>query len=67
MDARRRRNLAVHESYVKTPMALQRTWLLEPVTIVGRPSPYEGPLEVHTYCDAYVETLAELEVVASYL
>jgi hypothetical protein len=60
-DARRRRNLAIHAHYVKRPYRQELTWLLEPVTVDGQPSPYEGPLDVHSYAAAYAESLDLLE------
>jgi hypothetical protein len=60
-DARERRNLAVHAHYEKRPHKLRRTWLLDEVVVRGRLSPYHGPLEIHSYCKAFVGSLARLE------
>ncbi len=60
-DARERRNLAVHAHYEKKPNKLHLTWLLEEVTPRGRPSPYRGSLEIHSYCETFVGTLGALE------
>ena len=63
-DARRRRNQAVHSHYEKTPHKLARTWILQPITLSGGPSPYKGPLDVHSYCAMYVAALRRLRDVA---
>jgi hypothetical protein len=60
-DARERRNLAVHAHYEKKPYKPHLTWLLEEVTLRGRPSPYRGSLEIHGYCETFVAALAVLE------
>lgn len=64
-DARERRNAAVHSHYEKRPHKSRLTWLLEAVAVRGRPSPYQGTLEVHNYCEAFVGTLAQLEAVVA--
>ena len=56
-DARARRNLAIHAHYEKSPNPLIRTWLLEAVQVDGEASPYTGPLDVHAYCELYLEKL----------
>jgi hypothetical protein len=60
-DARARRNSAVHHHYEKRPYKPRGTWMLDEVTIRGEASPYQGPLDVHSYCATYVETLTLLE------
>jgi hypothetical protein len=60
-DARERRNLAVHAHYEKRPYKLHLTWLLDTVTIRNEPSPYDGSLEIHAYCEAFAAALAHLE------
>jgi hypothetical protein len=60
-DARERRNLAVHAHYEKRPCKLHLTWLLDSVTIRNQPSPYDGSLEIHSYCGAFAAALAHLE------
>jgi hypothetical protein len=60
-DARERRNLAVHAHYEKRPYKLRLTWLLDEVFVRGRSSPYHGALEIHSYCEAFVGSLAHLE------
>jgi hypothetical protein len=60
-DARERRNLAIHAHYEKQPYKLRLTWLLDEVFVRGRSSPYHGALEIHSYCEAFVGSLAHLE------
>ncbi len=66
-DARARRNSAVHHHYEKRPYRPKGTWMLDEVAIRGETSPYQGPLDVHSYCATYVEKLALLEKAASSL
>jgi hypothetical protein len=66
-DARQRRNLAIHAHYEKRPYRPELTWLLEPITVRGAPSPYDGPLDVHSYAAAYAESLAALAHIADAL
>jgi hypothetical protein len=66
-DARARRNSAVHHHYEKRPYKLQGTWMLDAVTIRGEVSPYQGLLDVHSYCATFVEKLASLEKAAQSL
>lgn len=63
-DAYARRNLAVHAHYAKRPNHVRRTWLLKPVPVDGSASPYQGPLDVHGYCEAYIGALTRLEQIA---
>lgn len=63
-DARARRNTAVHHHYEKRPYKPEGTWMLDEVTIRGEVSPYQGPLDVHSYCATFVEKLASLEKAA---
>lgn len=58
------RNRAVHHHYQKRPYRPELTWLLDPVQIGGKPSPYQGPLDVHDYCANYFTALAKLEEAA---
>ena len=67
IDAHKRRRDAVHHHYEKRPYKALGTWLLEPQTVNGTPSPYDGPLDVHAYCAAYVNTLDLLEETARQL
>lgn len=67
IDAHKRRRDAVHHHYEKRPYKPLATWVLEAQSINGAPSPYDGPLDVHSYCDAYVETLTLLEIAADEL
>jgi hypothetical protein len=60
-DARLRRNSAVHHHYEKRPYKPEGTWILEKANPRGEESPYEGPLDVHSYCATYVEKLDLLE------
>jgi hypothetical protein len=60
-DARERRKLAVHAHYEKRPYRLRLTWLLDEVIVRGQPSPYQGSLEIHAYCEAFVGALTRLE------
>lgn len=60
-DARARRNSAVHHHYEKRPYKPKGTWMLDEVTVGDGPSPYRGPLDVHSYCATYVDRLALLE------
>jgi hypothetical protein len=62
VDAHRRRNRAVHHYYKKRPYKPELTWMLNEVRIGGEPSPYKGPLDVHSYCANYIAALAKLEV-----
>ncbi len=64
IDAHKRRRDAVHHYYEKRPYKALGTWILEPQTINGASSPYEGPLDVHSYCAGYVDTLTLLEETA---
>jgi hypothetical protein len=61
VDAHRRRNRAVHHYYEKRPYRTELTWLLDAVQVDGKPSPYHGPLDVHSYCANYIGSLAKLE------
>jgi hypothetical protein len=63
-DARARRNSAVHHHYEKRPYRPKGTWMLDEVTIRGEVSPYQGQLDVHSYCATYVEKLASLDKAA---
>jgi hypothetical protein len=63
-DARARRNSAVHHHYEKRPYKPKGTWMLDEVTIRREVSPYDGPLDVHSYCATYVDKLALLEKAA---
>jgi hypothetical protein len=67
VDARRRRNLAVHAHYVKRPYRPELTWLLDPIQIAGEGSRYEGQLDVHSYTENYLAALHELEKIATRL
>jgi hypothetical protein len=60
-DARKRRNRAIHHYYEKKPYKPHGTWLLKDVTPRGEPSSYHGSLEVHSYCETFVDALAVLE------
>ena len=64
-DARGRRNLIVHRHYKKTPSTPELAWCLYPIKVEGKPSPYEGPLDVHAYSAKYVATLERLDAVAT--
>ena len=66
-DAHKRRRLAVHHHYVKTPNKLLGTWLLEAADFEGSQSPYRGRLDVHSYCEVYVRALDALRVAAQCL
>ncbi len=63
-DARARRNSAVHHHYEKRPYKPKGTWMLDEVTIRGEVSPYQGLLDVHSYCATFVDKLASLEKAA---
>jgi hypothetical protein len=63
-DARSRRNLAIHDHYEKSPNRLIKTWLLEEILVDRKPSPYHGPLDVHTYCEGFINTLQLLRPIA---
>jgi hypothetical protein len=39
----------------------------EPVTVEGQPSPYDGPLGVHSYAAAYAQSLTVLEQIVATL
>ena len=60
-DAHKRRRLAVHHHYVKAPNRLLGSWMLEEEEIDGAPSPYAGPLDIHSYGAVYMQALEELE------
>jgi hypothetical protein len=63
-DAHERRRLAVHHHYGKHPATGEGTWFLEPIEIRRERSPYDGPFDIHSYGEAYVETLRALVEVA---
>jgi hypothetical protein len=52
--------LASHAHYVKRPYRAELTWLLDP-------SPYDGPLDVHSYAVAYAASLDQLAQIAAAL
>jgi hypothetical protein len=59
-----RENGATSPSMLTTrrrPYKLRLTWLLDEVFVRGRSSPYHGALEIHSYCEAFVGSLAHLE------
>jgi hypothetical protein len=66
-DARRRRNLAIHAHYENRPHRTELTWLLDPVEVDGKPSPYDGPVDVHSYAAAFAESLTALERITDWL
>ena len=63
-DARARRNSAVHHHYEKRPYKAKATWMLDEVSVRGEKSPYDGPLDVHSYCATFVKKLPLLEKAA---
>jgi hypothetical protein len=67
VDARRQRNLAVHDHYEKRPYKPELTWVLDPVLVQDKPSPYRGPRDVHSYCALFAAELAKLESAAGFM